>query len=321
MKGTARIWLIAAAALICIGILVFCCALAVVHGDIAALGNNDYQTHTWETGEAFRSISILSDTEDIALLPSEDEKCRVVFYEREKEKHSAAVEQGTLSIEKTDAGSWLDHIEFFSVGTAKITIYLPQAEYDSLFIEEDTGDIVLSKDLTFDSVDISTDTGNIDCYASSARRMRMESDTGDIRMENLSAGEIDLAVDTGRVEIRSVGCRGDLAVSAGAGETLLSGVSCNNLSSGGSTGHIILENVIAAAMITLTRDTGDVRLEQCDAAELLIETATGDVSGSLLSDKVFITQSDTGSITVPESISGGKCKITTDTGDISIVIP
>jgi hypothetical protein len=41
----------------------------------------------------------------------------------------------------------------------------------------------------------------------------------------------------------------------------------------------------------------------------------------LLSEKVFITKSDTGRIDVPETVTGGKCKITTDTGSIRIYIP
>ena len=55
-----------------------------------------------------------------------------------------------------------------------------------------------------------------------------------------------------------------------------------------------------------------------DAGELTVLTGTGDVTGSLLSAKVFITHSDTGMVDVPETTTGGKCKITTDTGDISM---
>ena len=56
--------------------------------------------------------------------------------------------------------------------------------------------------------------------------------------------------------------------------------------------------------------------DRCDAAELSITTDTGDVKGTLLSDKVFIARTDTGRVHVPETTNGGKCKITTSTGDI-----
>ena len=51
-----------------------------------------------------------------------------------------------------------------------------------------------------------------------------------------------------------------------------------------------------------------------------IKTDTGDVEGSLLSEKIFFPESDTGKIDVPKTTSGGKCEINTDTGNIKIRI-
>lgn len=42
------------------------------------------------------------------------------------------------------------------------------------------------------------------------------------------------------------------------------------------------------------------------------------MKGSLLSDKVFLMQTDTGEVDVPKTVTGGKCEIITDTGDIRI---
>ena len=49
-------------------------------------------------------------------------------------------------------------------------------------------------------------------------------------------------------------------------------------------------------------------------------TDTGEVKGTLRSEKIFFTESDTGKISVPKSVTGGRCEITTDTGDIEIEI-
>ena len=82
----------------------------------------------------------------------------------------------------------------------------------------------------------------------------------------------------------------------------------------------MLKNVIANEKFDIERSTGDVKLELCDAAEILIRTDTGSVTGSLMSDKVFIVSADTGRVNVPKTTSGGVCQITTDTGDIRITI-
>lgn len=320
MKQAEKIWLATAAALILVGAILFVGVMTAHHWDFSALGTDSFETNTIAIEEEFQNISIRSDTADIAFLPSEDGKCRVEFYDQSKEKHTASVQEQTLFLEVTDTRKWYDHIAF-SLASPQITIYLPRAEYASLAIEESTGEIVLPGTLLFESISISASTGNVECLASSSGPIRIETSTGDIRLEGLSAGELVLSASTGRVEVRSVLCEGEIGVTVSTGRTVLADSSCKSFVSSGSTGDITLENVIAEGGISLERSTGDVRLEQCDAAELFIQTDTGDVTGSLLSEKVFITQSDTGRIQVPETTAGGKCRIITDTGDIVIAVP
>ena len=90
--------------------------------------------------------------------------------------------------------------------------------------------------------------------------------------------------------------------------------------SSGNTGDIVLDNVITEEKLSLERSTGDVRFESCDAAEIFVKTDTGDVTGTLLTDKVFLAQSNTGELAVPNSVVGGRCEISTNTGDIKIDI-
>ena len=81
-----------------------------------------------------------------------------------------------------------------------------------------------------------------------------------------------------------------------------------------------LENVVASEKFSIKRDTGDVRFEDADAAEIEVETDTGSVSGSLRSEKIIFATSDTGKIDVPKNTTGGRCEITTNTGNIKIEI-
>jgi hypothetical protein len=52
-----------------------------------------------------------------------------------------------------------------------------------------------------------------------------------------------------------------------------------------------------------------------------VKTDTGDITGSLLSGKIFMPQTNTGDVTVPDTVTGGKCRLSTNTGDIKISIP
>ena len=319
MSKNAKKWLIAAASLVTVGVILFASAMTAYHWDFSRLSTDHFETNTYEIREEFSDIKINTETADILFAVSEDDTCRVVCYEKEKMKHSVRVQDGTLTVSFGDDRAWYEHISF-GFHSPKVTVYLPEMEYGSLVIQESTGDITLPKDFLFDSMDLRLSTGHVDSLASSLGQMRIETSTGDIHLQNLSAGALDLTVSTGQVDARSVSCEGKIGIWVSTGETRLTDISCGSIDSNGSTGNITLENVIAKDAISMERSTGDVRLEGCDAAALEIRTDTGNVTGSFLSSKVFIAHSDTGKIDVPETVSGGKCRITTDTGDIRITV-
>ena len=125
---------------------------------------------------------------------------------------------------------------------------------------------------------------------------------------------------TADVWMQNVACAGDVYVKVSTGRTTLNGLTAKNFTSEGSTGDLSLENVRIGGAISIDRSTGDVTFNGSDAAEILVKTSTGDVTGTLLSEKVFKTESSTGDVSVPFCTSGGKCEITTSTGDIVIRI-
>lgn len=139
-------------------------------------------------------------------------------------------------------------------------------------------------------------------------------------MEDLSTGSLDLSVTTGKIMVSGVTCQGDVALSVSTGKTALTDITCRNLRSNGTTGTISLERVLADEAISVERSTGDVRFNGCDAAELSVKTGTGNVTGSLLTEKIFLTETGTGRVEVPQTATGGKCQIRTGTGDIRIKI-
>ncbi len=135
-----------------------------------------------------------------------------------------------------------------------------------------------------------------------------------------AVGGLDLSAVTGRVTVSDVKCAGDAVIGVSTGEVCLTDAACRSLVSSGTTGDILLERVAAAEKLSIERSTGNVRFDGSDAAELFIRTNTGNVAGSLLTDKIFLTQTDTGDVEVPQTAAGGKCEIRTDTGDIKMEI-
>lgn len=274
--------------------------------------------NTYEVKKDFADINIDADTEDIRFVPAKDGKCTVVCVEEKNEPHNVRVDGSTLKIDRTEQKSGFH----FGIVTEKetITVYLPDRKYGELELETETGDVEIPKDFTFESMEVELNTGDISCLVPEADKLEIGTDTGAITVSGLNAKEVSLKVSTGRIEGSNVTCGGDMTIRASTGTVALEDVTCRNLSSEASSGGLSMKNVIAKDTITIVRTTGDVRFDGCDAETIYVTTDTGDVSGTLLSDKVFHTESDTGKVNVPKTITGGRCVITTDTGDISLEI-
>lgn len=318
MKTSTKILLALAAILIIAGLVCLIGVLASNNWKLSSLGSEP-KTFEIEVTDPFEGIMAETNTEDVSFLPSEDGKCRVAFTVDEKTTASAEVNGGVLMIKAVDQSKWFD-FSLFSFGSRSVTVYLPEKEFGSLNIINDTGDVVIPKEFGFERINIVSDTGDVDCFASVTENIQIETDTGHIKMQGVTANDMSLRVSTGRVELTGVDCAGALEIKVSTGRTIMQDVTCGSLTSDGDTGDMDLTNVIVSGALSIERSTGDIKFDRCDAAELNIETDTGDVTGSLLTEKVFIVQSDTGRISVPESVTGGKCKITTDTGDIKLTV-
>ncbi len=319
MTKKTKIWLIIAASLVLVGGIIFTGVMTVLKWDFTKLSTSKYYTNSYEINQNYENISIISDTADILFVPTNNSKSSVICYERKNEKHSVTVKDETLVIEIVDNRKWYEHIGI-NFGTPKITVYIPQGEYGALSVKSSTSNVETPKSFKFESIDISTSTGEVKNYASATKVIKIKTSTGGIRVENASAGLFDLSVSTGKVIASDINCDGDFKVNVSTGDAKLEDIECKNIISNGSTGDISLKNVIAKETFSIERSTGEVKLDGCDADEIFVKTDTGDVKGVLLSEKIFITKTDTGSVNVPKTVTGGKCEIITDTGNIKIDI-
>ena len=315
-----KIWMIVAASLVVLGLIVTMVAIALVDFDFKEFDMKKCELNTHTVTEEFSGISVKTNISKVMFLPSLDGQVRVECFERERENHVVSVENGTLVIEMVDTRSWYHHISFFSFSVPQITVYLPAGEYGDLCVMGDTGDVSLPKDFSFASVDVSLDTGDVECAASSTGLMKIKTSTGDVELENFSADALEIRTSTGDIEVSSLSCAGDVSVRVSTGEADFENVTCQNLTTVGTTGDFSLNNVIATGSMSIERDTGDVHLMRCDATEVVITTDTGDVTGSFRTDKIVWASTDTGRVDVPKTTEGGRCEITTDTGNIKISI-
>lgn len=319
MNKIVKIWLIIATVFVALGLILFAGVMATYDWDFNKLSTVTYVTTTYEAKGEFDKISINVDTTEIEFVPTEDEDCSIVCFESEKVRHSAVVQNNTLVLETIDTRKWYDYI-CISNRAPKMTVYLPQEEYVSLFIETDTGNIIVPKDFSFEMLEIDGDTSDVDCCASVSNVIDVEVSTGDINIDTITAGELNLTTTTGDIKVNSGTVKHDIEIETDTGKVKLTDASCMDLVVESDTGTVTLKNVVVAGILSIESDTGNVRFEDSDATQICVETSTGDVTGTLLSEKVFITETNTGRISIPKTTSGGKCEITTSTGDVDITI-
>lgn len=315
MRKSTKFSLIIGVSLIVLGCIIFGGIMTMLKWDFTRLSTIGMETNDYEITEQFKNIKLYTKTANVDFIPSEDGKIKVTCYEQKKVKHSVTVLDNTLVIEAVDNRKWYEYIGIF-FGSPKITVCLPKGEYGEFSLKTSTGDTKISADFSFEGLEISQSTGDAEIFASVTGNAKIKSSTGDITLKNATVGGLDFSLSTGHVNAENVNCNGDISVKVSTGEVELNKIKCKNLTLISSTGDLDLSGVLAENKLSAKAGTGDIELNRCDAAELYLKTSTGKVTGSLLSDKVYIAKSDTGKIEVPNSITGGRCEITTNTGKI-----
>ena len=337
MKRKSRIFAIV---LIALGMVMMLASLVSCGFNFKKLDENSNNNSSYDIKENINNISIISKTADIMILPSDTEYVKVVC-EKEENKctHNVTVENGTLLIEYNDERKWYEYIQVFSYEDSMVYVYLPAGEYSQLSIKSDTSDVKVASDFSFKSIDVSLDTGDTEIYASATDFVHVKASTGDVKLDGINTGDIkvntstgdmsfgncnantlSVSSDTGDVSVSSVTLSGAFNQKVTTGKTQISDMTCQSFTTNGDSGSISMTNLVASGIVSIERSTGKVNLTGCDAGEFAIETSTGDVKASLLTEKIFIIRTNTGKINVPETLTGGKCKIVTNTGDITVNI-
>lgn len=317
MRRKTKLWLCIAGAMVIVGTALSGIGFTMVGGNLAMLSTNKYQTKEYIVSENFQNIAFSCCTAKIDLVAAD--YCKVVCYEEGNAPHTVKVEGDTLEIKVLNKKKWYQYIGI-NFDTPKIIVYLPQGTYGNLSVSCTTGDTNIPSGYDFNKIDITGKTGQVVCCASAEKDLRVKLTTGSIRLAQVTAGQLALSVSTGDIIISDAQCKGDAVVNASTGNTKLTDLTCTNLTSSGTTGDLDMKKVVVSETFSASRTTGDVGLNMCDAAEITITTGTGQVEGTLLSDKVFIANTTTGRVDIPKTTTGGKCKIRTTTGNINLSI-
>lgn len=256
---------------------------------------------TYVVEEPFSGIWVSSPDCTVRLLPSQDGKCQVVYAHRDKSVYTVTVEHHTLTVQRQDKRSWFERLRSSSTG-GEIDIYLPGQVYQGLTVQTVSGNVVIPQEFQFQTAAIHTTSGNIRFSAETQEAVKLKTVSGEIAVSQLAPSTLLLTV-------HSV-----------SGDLTLSQVQCAVLNTATTSGDTNLSTLVARDAIHIKSISGDVKLTGCDGDTMNIQTTSGDISASLLTPKMFSAHTTSGDIHVPASTSGGACKLTTVSGDITCTI-
>ena len=332
MKGKLKVILLIFAVMIPCGVLIFAGAMSALGWNFGKLSAKNTVENEHKLTEDFNEIEIVTDDADIKLVIAENGESRVVCREHSQAKHSVAVENGKLTVRVQNERKWYHYI--LDNSGKSITLYLTKAQYSTLSVKGKSADVTLPEGLTLGTLDIDVTTADVSLKSAVEGSATVKVSTGDVFVKSTALGALSATATTGDITLEGVTVSGNLTTHVSTGAVILTEVECDELTSEGSTGDLNLSSVKAkkltaktgtgdmiladtvATEMRLNASTGDITLTLCDGEEVYITTTTGDVTGTLLTDKVFIARAGTGRVETPKTITGGRCEITTGTGDI-----
>ena len=244
---------------------------------------------------------------------------KVVVDETKYDVHDVNVVDNTLTIKGKDTRKWYEHIFNWNwFDKVKVTVYMPEGDYDSLNAKSSTGDIVVPADFTFASFEVKASTGNVTSKAKVTNNVDIKVSTGNVSLESVTTKNITVNSSTGSINLRNDTVSEKISIDSDTGNIKLDNVTCNDYYSHSDTGDVNFVNTNVTNKVEIKNGIGYVKFVASDADTLDIKTSTGDVNLELNTPKIVQADTKTGRKNVPVSVTGGLCEIKTSTGDIKV---
>ena len=285
------------AIILIVGLVISFIALASVGFDIRKLDGIELErTEYTSENEAFDKIIIDVDSADVIInsVPA-GQGTRVVVEDDVDAEYEVSFDGGKLIVECED--EWRG---FFNFEETTVSIYIPEGEQGKLDVEADSADVsVACGTILFRSVDIETDSGDVEGTIKAREHINISTGSGDVTLKNSSADSVSVNVESGDVDVFE--CSAYTArIETGSGDVEIS-------------------RLAVSASLNIETSSGDVEIDSADAGSVDIATGSGDVECAFISAMNVDADAKSGEVNVrANDPSGRSCRIRTRSGDIEV---
>lgn len=317
MKQKKRSVTVLAIILLCIGLVFVLASLILSSFNLSFISSLQFADVSHPITQVFDSILIEEIDCNVVLLPSQDGTCTVISQEVPHLFNTVSVEDGTLTVRRRDERAWHERALVFGAADPTLTVYLPEAQYDALTVRTTSGSIRTQAPLAFRSVRLKSVNGGIELSAAVKDSATLSTTSGsisahDLQTATLTASSADGAIDLHRVSadtLNVVGVSGDVHLD--------DGVSARELYVEAADGNIILTAVNVTESLRIEGVSGNVAIFNTEFAAAYVETSSGNVTGTLPSEKQFDVQTASGVVLHPASGGVAPLRIRTVSGNVS----
>ena len=156
-----------------------------------------YITNTYESADSYKKILLHSGEAKVKIEPSNDDKTKVVFFEKKSRPYEIFIYDDTLTIQ-SEKTRWYDrlHIGF---DRSKIRLCVPKTTLEALSIKSNVGRVDISS-VNCGAIDIKINTGKVNVENVFCKTFGSKGNTGSVSLNQLTAEKsVFIKTNTGKV--------------------------------------------------------------------------------------------------------------------------
>lgn len=323
MKRSTIIILCVALALVILG--AGCCFAAFCIGGTDIMKQHEYTQKTAEfnVGE-ISEIKFDGTSDNIRILPSEDGKIHISYYESDNHCYEIATVENVLSMKDNRGSAWYENISLSFFGNAisnkEVVINIPK-EIRDIDIKTMSGNVFFYCGNEFSNANISSMSGDVELGNFSAENIKATTASGDINISGIVSVEAEFESTSGEVKVAKTVADTLKAKTVSGDIKLNDTIAKVKFSATSTSGDIDVVSANEFGSVMADSTSGDIDIDINSCAEAEIRSTSGDIEMRVNDiEKYRITTSTTsGKVYVDASAHGAKdIYAKTVSGDITI---
>lgn len=284
MKLRKGYWITASIVLVCGGILTAAGIAAGAYNQDKYAAALHVKDRYFAVEKPFSSIRCTTETENIRIVKSEDDSCSVKGTYLPDDTIQITIQNDTLCIDAIEQSFWDNWYRWINIGIplpeSTITVFLPDAIYDTLTLQNDVGNITVDG-IQMDNLIVENEAGEISLQDFTCKQLSLQNAVGDVSLKKVQIREICKAeVDTGNMVLETCNVYGSGEIASDVGNLRLTDCMLMRTKLDGETGDITLTDCTLFDDCSIENDVGDIRCTlyaEENSCSVLAESNVGEV--------------------------------------------